>query len=728
MEEVKYVPGEMDEIVAEFLVESYESLDRLDRDLLELERNPNARDVLASIFRTMHTIKGTCGFLGFVKLERIAHAAESLLAELRDGSSSITPQTAGVLLATGDVLRLILRQIEESGTDGEDDHEVLVEQLARLRGEPPGARPAAPPAAEARAAPPHAAVGSRRGAATRSAVVDTTVRVDVSLLDKLMTLVGELVLSRNHLVELSSDRADPSLASATQSVDHITAELQEGVMKTRLQPIRTAWGAFPRVARDLAVALDKRVRIETDGGETQLDRSIIETIKDPLTHIVRNAVDHGIEEPEMRVAAGKHEEGVVLVRAYHEGGQVTIEVADDGAGIDLDAVRAKAVELVSVTPAQATRMSDRELVDLLFLAGFSTADHVTKVSGRGVGMDVVRTNIERIGGSIDVSSRRGHGTTFKIRIPLTLAIIPVLVVASGDERIAIPQANLLELVGVGPGSIEALHEAPVYRLRDRLLPVVSLAQELGLAGGEETSVGRFLVVLHAGERRFGLLVDGLSDPCEIVVEPLGPHLHGLEVFAGATILGNGRVGLILDVVGLADRAGVLDDVHDQPLDIEGRGEPPRDTRALLLFADTAGGRMAVPLELIDRLESFPRAAVERSGLDEAVTFSDRILPLVPLRDLLDERRRAPRPAGEDMPADLQVLVHRRGDDLLGLVVGRVIDIVEQPLQLEGASRPGVSGTMFLEGRITEILDLPGLLEMRERRRRLDLSASAGAAS
>src|SRR6266550_7498831 len=553
----------MDEIVAEFLVESYESLDRLDRDLLALERDPEARDVLASIFRTMHTIKGTCGFLGFVKLERIAHAAESLLAELRDGSSSITPQTAGVLLATGDVLRLILRQIEESGTDGEDDHEVLVEQLARLRGEPPGARPAAPPAAEARAAPPYAAVGSRRGAATRSAVVDTTVRVDVSLLDKLMTLVGELVLSRNHLVELSSDRADPSLASAAQSVDHITAELQEGVMKTRLQPIRTAWGTLPRVARDLAVALDKRVRIETQGDDTELDRSIIEAIKDPLTHIVRNAVDHGIEGPEARVAAGKPEEGVVVVRAYHEGGQVTIEVADDGAGIDLDVVRAKAVELASVTPEQAIRMSEREAIDLLFLPGFSTADQVTTVSGRGVGMDVVRTNIEGIGGSIDLSSRRGEGTIFKIRIPLTLAIIPVLIATSRDERFAIPQANLLELVGIVPGSIEILHDVPVYRLRDRLLPVVSLAHELQLGGDDEGSfAGRFLVVLQADDRRFGLLVDGLSDPSEIVVKPLGAQLHGLEVFAGATILGNGRVGLILDVVGLAARAGVVGDVRD----------------------------------------------------------------------------------------------------------------------------------------------------------------------
>ena len=722
------MPGEMDEIVAEFLVESYESLDRLDRDLLALERDPHSREVLASIFRTMHTIKGTCGFLGFAKLERIAHAAESFLAGLRDGSLSITPQTAGVLLATGDVMRLILRQIEATGTDGEDDHDGLVEDLGRLRGAPPGVSPAVPPAPGAQPEPQPVRSGPDRSVGLRSAVTETTVRVDVNVLDRLMTLVGELVLARNQLAALASDRADPSLASATQSVDRITAELQEGVTKTRLQPIRTAWATLPRVARDLAVALDKRVRIETDGDDTELDRSIIEAIKDPLTHIVRNAVDHGIEGPEARVAAGKAEEGAVIVRAYHEGGQVTIEVADDGAGIDLNAVRTKAVELASVTPEQAKRMSEREALDLLFLPGLSTADEVTTVSGRGVGMDVVRTNIERIGGSIDLSSRRGEGTIFKIRIPLTLAIIPVLIVTSRDERFAIPQANLLELVGVVPGSIEILHEVPVYRLRDRLLPVVSLARELHLGGDDEESpAGRFLVVLQADDRRFGLLVDGLSDPSEIVVKPLGAQLHGLEVFAGATILGTGRVGLILDVVGLAARAGVVGDVHE-PLDAERPGEVLEDARALLVFADAAGGRMAVPLDLVDRLEEFPRAAIERSGLHEAVPYGDRILPLVPLHELIVDRRRAPRHAGEDMPAELQVLVHRRGEDLLGLVVGRIIDIVEQPAELQPAGRPGVTGTMFVQGRITEILDLPGLLEMREERRRLDVSASAGAAS
>ena len=722
------MPGEMDEIVAEFLIESYESLDRLDRDLLALERDPQSREVLASIFRTMHTIKGTCGFLGFLKLERIAHAAESFLAGARDGSLTITPQTAGVLLTTGDILRGTLRQIEVTGTDGDDDHDALVAELERLREAPESvSTKTTGVAAEIEAAPQPPAPA--RGARPRSAFTDTTVRVDVGLLDRLMTLVGELVLARNHLVELGADKADPSLASATQSVDHITAELQESVMKTRLQPIRTAWSGFPRVVRDLAIALGKRARIETVGDETELDRSIIEAIKDPLTHIVRNAVDHGIEEPERRVAAGKPMEGVVLVRAYHEGGQVTIEVSDDGAGIDLETVKAKAVELASMTPEQATRLSERDVIDLLFLPGFSTADHVTTVSGRGVGMDVVRTNIERIGGSIDVISRSGAGTTFKIRIPLTLAIIPVLIATAADERFAIPQANLLELVGILPGSIETLHDVPVFRLRDRLLPVVSLARALHLEGGAADSpAGRFLIVLQADDRQYGLVVDGLSDPSEIVVKPLGSHLNGLQVFAGATILGDGRVGLILDVVGLADQAGIAEAVHERPLDLERPRQAPQDRPTLLVFADPAGGRMAVPLDLVDRLEEFSASLVERSGLDEAVPYGDRILPLVPVEDLLVERRRVPRGADEDMPAELQVLVHHRGEDLVGLVVGRIIDIVEQPSELQPASRPGVTATMFAQGRITEIIDLPALLEAREDRRRLDIAASSGAAS
>jgi two-component system, chemotaxis family, sensor kinase CheA len=704
----------MDEIVAEFLVESIESLDRLDRDLLALERDPGSRDVLGSIFRTVHTIKGTCGFLGFGRLERVAHAAESLLAGLRDGSRSMTPEIAEVLLRTGDALRAMLDGIGATGAEGQDAHDDLVRDLSRLRGgSVEGFGVAVVPAAAA------ATRSERRGS-----VADTTIRVDVGLLDRLMTLVGELVLARNHLVQLADGSPDPALASASQGVDRITAELQEGVMKTRLQPIRTAWAAFPRVVRDLAVALGKQGRLETDGEDTELDRSIIEAIKDPLAHLVRNAIDHGIESPRERTAAGKPEEGVVRVRAYHEGGQVTIEVSDDGRGVDATAIRTKAVEHGVIAVDQASRLSERQVIDLLFIPGFSTADHVTTLSGRGVGLDVVRTNIERVGGSIDVTGEPGRGTTFKIRIPLTLAIVPALIVTCAGQRFAIPQANVLELVAVGPDDLVAVHDATVYRLRERLVPVVSLADEFGSVEGTPTT--GYLVVVRADDRRFGMLVDGLSDSVEIVVKPLGRHLSGLDVFAGATILGDGCVAAIVDVVGLADRAGIT---NGDP----GRGDvgseapvPAADTASLLVFSDPSGARMAVPLAAVDRLEAFPQASVERSGANDVVRYGDLILPLARLDELLVERRREPRYPGEEMPDDLQVLVHRDGEALLGVVVGRIIDVVDRPLELQPATRAGVRGTMIVDGRVTEILDLPALLEGRSLG--TTQGASAGAAS
>ena len=710
----------MDEIVAEFLAESAESLDRLDRDLLALERDPGSQEVLASVFRTMHTIKGTCGFLGYGRLERVAHAAESLLAGLRDGSRSMSPEIAEILLRTGDALRAMLQRIAATGADGDDDHDELIGELGRLRDAPASSIPAtatldAPVPVDAPATDPPT---------RRAPVTDPTVRVDVSLLDHLMTVVGELVLARNHLVQLADDHAEPGLTSASQGIDRITAELQEGVMKTRLQPIRTALGAFPRVVRDLAVALGKQARIETEGEDTELDRSIVEAIKDPLAHLIRNALDHGIETPEERVSAGKQAEGLVLVRAYHEGGQVTIEVTDDGRGIDHSAIRARAVAQGVVGAEHAARLTDRQAIDLLFLPGFTTADHVTTVSGRGVGMDVVRTNIERVGGSVDVAGEPGKGATFKIRIPLTLAIVPALIVLVGDQRFAIPQANVLELVSVRAGDLRAIHDARVFPLRDRLLPVLSLAGELGR--GEEWPSTGSLVVVRADDRRFGLLVDGLSDSVEIVVKPLGRHLGGLEVYAGATILGDGGIAAIIDVVGVADRAGITAASPGAP-EVE-VALPGIDAASLLVFSDAAGARMAVPLAQVDRLEAFPPSAVEHAGIDDVVRYGDRILPLTGVNELLFERRRDARYPGEEMPSDLQVLIHRDGASLLGIVVGRIIDVVDEPLELQPPSRVGVRGTVVLDGRVTEVIDLPALLETRDGRRPAETPADVGVAS
>jgi two-component system, chemotaxis family, sensor kinase CheA len=731
--------GDMDEIVQEFLVESYEALDRLDGDLLALERDPGSNEVLASIFRVMHTIKGTCGFLGFHKVERVAHAAESLLGALRDGSLGATPAIASALLATGDALRQLLGHIERDGNDGEEDFLHLVATLERLRAsggaDAPSrvpATPAAPrntrakprsdatadPAAGPVPGPPTSnppaapARGAERIDDAKLSVAETNIRVDVHVLDDLMTLVGELVLARNHLTALTGSLdSDPAVATAAQQVSGITSELQDGVMRTRLQPIENAWSRFPRVVRDLAVALGKQVRVVTEGDETELDRSIIEAIRDPLTHLIRNAVDHGVETPAEREAAGKPAEGLITIRASQDGGQVTIEMRDDGRGIDVEKVRAKGVERGLVTSAQAARLSPRDTIELIFQPGFSTADQVTNLSGRGVGMDVVRTNIERIGGTVDVVTQMGFGTTYTLKIPLTLAIVPALLVMSSGARYAIPQVNVLELVRSAPDRFESVHGAPVHRLRGELLPLVSLAAELGGTPPDLPQV--HVVVLQADGRRFGLVVDEVGDAAEIVVKPLDAHLKGVDTFAGATVLGDGRVALILDVVGLAHRAHVLQDDASGAIDPElAADEGDDDDRvAMLVFADHEGGRMAIPLELVTRLEEFPRPELETSGPLPVVQYGEEILHLVDISRLMLERRHASRVDGLGSSGEaLPVLVYEHDGRRVGVVVGQIVDVIHHRLvDLQAGSRPGVAGTMVLDGRVTEVLDLPQIL-------------------
>jgi two-component system chemotaxis sensor kinase CheA len=722
----------MDEIVQEFLVESYEALDRLDKDLLALEKDPSSKETLQSIFRVMHTIKGTCGFLGFSKLERVAHAAESLLGDLRDGSLAVSPPIANALLTTGDALRTMLGLIERDGADGEEDYLHLVATLERLRhagGAGPQRVPSVPPPPPkvvARPAAPTVDTGApserpaayapaEKEVAAPASVTDTNIRVDTHVLDTLMTLVGELVLTRNHIAEITgAGDVDPALTAAAQHLNAITSDLQEGVMRTRLQPINTAWHRFPRVVRDLAIALGKQVRVETQGDDTELDRSLIEAIKDPLMHLVRNAVDHAIETPEERAAAGKPAEGLLRIAAAHEGGQVTITLQDDGRGIDLDKVRLRAVQRGLLSAATAQALSQRDTIDLIFQPGFSTADQVTNLSGRGVGMDVVKTNLARIGGTVEVTTEWGVGTTYTLKIPLTLAIIPALLVRSGDQRYAIPQVNLLELLRLRPDEIETVHGAPVFRLRDRLLPIVDLATALG---GEAASARmRHVVVLQADDRQFGLVVDAVTDSAEIVVKPVGAYLKDVDTFAGATILSDGTVGLILDVLGLARRAHVLtaEERHElEPRRARGHEDDESlDEVALLVFADPEGGRMAIPLELVQRLEEFRRDDLQFSASFPVVQYGEEILHLVDVSRLLLERRHTSRTEGlgsssaETMPVIIYDYEGRR----VGVMVGRIHDVIHHTLtDLEPGSRPGVAGTIVLDGRVTEVLDLPQIL-------------------
>jgi two-component system chemotaxis sensor kinase CheA len=714
--------GDSDEVVAEFLVESRENLDQLDRDLVALEESPSSRELLSSIFRTVHTIKGSCGFLGFGKLESVAHHGESLLSRLRDGALPFDEHVASALLALGDALREMLACIEKRGNEGDGDYEPLIETLTALEERGPGLAalevppPAAPPAAAALsqptapAAPPVAPPPDPPAPGT---VVESTIRVDVGLLDRLMNLVGELVLSRNHILQLAGSRPGATLAAATQRLDLITTELQVGVMRTRMQPIGSLWGKLPRVVRDLAVACGKRVRLETDGDDTELDKTVLEAIKDPLIHLVRNAVDHGIERPDVRTAAGKPPEGVLRLRAHHEAGQVNIEIADDGGGIRPDLVRERAVERGLLTPEQAAATDDAEAVGLIFLPGFSTATQVTNVSGRGVGMDVVRTNIERIGGTVDVQSRPGAGSVMRIRIPLTLAIIPALIVNAAGDRYAIPRVSLVELVRLdgerARTGIEQLYGAPVYRLRGKLLPVVELGEVLGVEPARTAPREVVhLVVLQAGDQQLGLVVDEIHDSEEIVVKPLGPYLAGLTAFAGATIMGDGRVALILDVPGLAAEARVVTSLGQRSAAEAARDDGPRAERQPLLVCGVGERtRLAIPLAQVARIEEFPRASVERGGDHDVVQYRGDILPLLRIAQLLKLRRREA--AGATGP--LTVVVYADGGRSVGLVVDQVLDIVEQAVTIRRRSRRrGVTGSIVVQERVTDVLDVRALLD------------------
>jgi two-component system chemotaxis sensor kinase CheA len=611
------------EVVREFLVESHENLSRLDRELVELEKHPKDRALLASIFRTMHTIKGTCGFLAFSTLEAISHQAESLLSQLRDGQRELTPSLVSLILETVDATRKVLASIEAGGEEGPDHFEDLTERLhAAARSKscpiPPAEAPPAPsPAPLEDANEPAEGKKSEEEAARSSAVADANIRVGVGLLDKLMDLVGELVLTRNQILQFNTEREDAALNATSQRLNLITTELQEGVMKTRMQPIGTVWNKLPRVVRDMALALGKQIRLDMDGAGTELDRTIIEAIKDPLIHLVRNSCDHGIEAPEVRVRAGKPSTGKLSLRAYHEGGQVNIEISDDGAGVDVARVKQKAVEKGLLRHEQAEKLTDREALNLIFQPGFSTAATITNVSGRGVGMDVVKTHIEKIGGVVDVFSRLGEGATVKLKIPLTLAIIPGLVISSGGERFVIPQVSLLELIRLeGDGSdkhIEHVHGTPVYRRRGSLLPIAYLNRVLGLKSAERAEAVS-MVVLQAEDRQFGLVVDGINDTQEIVVKPLSKQLKGLTVYAGATIMGDGRVALILDVLGIGQRSGVLAESREQTrAAAEQKAHSGIEQQRLLLFRAGSFERLAVPLSLVARLEEFPLSSIEHAG-------------------------------------------------------------------------------------------------------------------
>lgn len=724
----------MDELLQEFLNETGESIDTVDRELVRFEQEPNNRDILNNIFRLVHTVKGTCGFIGLPRLEALTHAAESVMGQLRDGA---TVNALGVtaILETIDRMKDILAELADKGEEpvGNDDHliaelraldEQAKEELARTR--PPDTETQDAVAAylarhggvttgdaidlEFRDAPEKRGRDGRIDAQARTPAADdsqpreiraatgpATLRVTVDTIEHLMTMVSELVLTRNQLLEIARRQEDAQLKAPLQRLSLITAELQEGVMKTRMQPIGNAWSKLPRIVRDLGAELGKRIELVMEGDDTEIDRQILDLIKDPLTHMVRNCADHAIELPEERVAAGKPVHGTIRLAAYHEGGSVTIAVSDDGRGLDIGRIRRKAVQRGLAQEAEIERMSDAQIARFIFHPGFSTAETVTAVSGRGVGMDVVKVNVDAIGGLIDIASTAGQGTTFTVKIPLTLAIVSALIVSAGAMRYAIPQIVVRELVRVKPGAdhrIERINGAPVLRLRERLLPVISLAALMDASDAAMTD--GFIVVTQIGERQFGILVDSVFHTEEIVVKPMSMKLRHIPIFSGNTVLGDGAVVLIIDPNGIARHVGasVSDSVRDEAQAAPDSAVGEKTT--MLVFTTGQDGLKALPLSLVTRLEEVDASEFQISGGRTLLQYRNRLMPIVSVGDT-QIRREGLQP----------LVIISEGELTMALAVDAIIDIVEETLDVEiqETRDKTVIGSAIIRGRATDIVDL-----------------------
>ncbi len=781
----------MDDLLREFLTETSESLDTVDNQLVKFEQEPNNAKILDNIFRLVHTIKGTCGFLGLPRLEALAHAGETLMGKFRDGMP-VTAEAVTLILSSIDRIKEILGGLEATEAEPEGNDRDLIDQLeamveqgvAAMEASPQAASPApvaaaapapapekpltegkltyqilerelrpgevsldelerafrettteapppvakaaapkaevsAPPAPKAEANPlaasekaPKAAAKKAKAAVEVDAseadrVANQSIRVNVDTLEHLMTMVSELVLTRNQLLEISRRNEDTEFKVPLQRLSNVTAELQEGVMKTRMQPIGNAWQKLPRIVRDLSSELHKQIELEMHGADTELDRQVLDLIKDPLTHMVRNSADHGLETPAERAAAGKPETGTIRLSAYHEGGHIIICIADNGRGLNTERIKAKALQNGLVSEAELEKMTEAQIHKFIFAPGFSTAASVTSVSGRGVGMDVVRTNIDQIGGTIDIKSVAGEGSSVTIKIPLTLAIVSALIVEAGGDRFAIPQLSVVELVRARANSehrIERIKDTAVLRLRNKLLPLMHLKKLLKIDDGSSSDPENgFIVVTQVGSQTFGIVVDGVFHTEEIVVKPMSTKLRHIDMFSGNTILGDGAVIMIIDPNGIAKALGASGNASHEIADENAalRAASAEQLTSLLVFRAGSDQPKAVPLGLVTRLEEVAAEKIELSNGRWMVQYREQLMPLVQMSGV-NVRTSGSQP----------ILVFADDGRSMGLVVDEIIDIVEERLNIEVAgSSEGILGSAVIKGQATEVIDVGHFLPM-----------------
>jgi two-component system chemotaxis sensor kinase CheA len=731
----------MDDLLREFVTETNESLDVVDVELVRFEQDPNNAQILANVFRLVHTIKGTCGFLALPRLEALAHAAETLMGKFRDGVPA-TSEAVTLVLATIDRIKHILESLEreQREPDGTDDDliaklQAMVAQLVapQAPAEPqlavgtltpqilerplrPGedslddlerafrATEVDPPARRPKPAP--AEVVAKDDDLGTGKNGKHSIRVTVDTLEHLMTMVSELVLTRNQLLEIVRRHEDSEFKTPLQRLSNVTAELQEGVMKTRMQPIGNAWQKLPRIVRDLASELGKQIDLEMQGADTELDRQVLDLIKDPLTHMVRNSADHGLESPEQRRALGKPVNGRIRLSAYHQGGFIIVQIADDGRGLNTDRIKAKAIAQGLISELEAEKLTEAQIHKFIFAPGFSTAATITSISGRGVGMDVVRNNIDQIGGTIDVKSVAGVGLSFTIKIPLTLAIVAALIVEAGGDRFAIPQLSVVELVRARGGSehrIERIKDTPVLRLRNKLLPLVRLSRLLGTDTRKSEVENGYIVVTQVGTQTFGIVVDAVFHTEEIVVKPMSSKLRHIAMYSGNTILGDGSVIMIIDPNGVAQALGST--VTSQMAEAESaqvKHAGTEQTTSLLVFRAGSPQPKAVPLSLVTRLEEIDARTIELSNGRHMVQYRGHLMPLVSMDEHVHVKGEGAQP----------LLVFSDGARSMALIVDEIVDIVEDNLDIQVASdNPGVIGSAIVKGQATEIIDVGHFLPL-----------------